>query len=70
MIAAARRSSNAPRSTDSSASAPGERALELDDLLRAPAALDESGPDEEEDADRAHCKTGEEGEDDHRVDER
>ena len=48
----------------------GERPLELDDLLCAPAALDESGPDEQEDADRAHCEADEEGEDDHRVDER
>jgi hypothetical protein len=48
---------------------PGERA-ELDDLLRAPATLDESGPNEEEDADRADDETDEECDDDHRVDER
>ena len=47
-----------------------ELALELDDLLRAPTPLDQGRSDEEKNADRAHDETGEEGKDDHRVDER
>ena len=47
-----------------------ERALELDDLLCAPPALDERRAHEEEDAERAHEETDEKGCDDHRVDAR
>src|SRR6187431_2092219 len=67
LIAEASRSSKAPRSTASSASAPAS-ALELDDLLCAPPALDERRAHEEEDAERAHEETDEKGCDDHRVD--
>ena len=47
-----------------------ERALELDDLLGASPALEERRAYREEDGERSDRQTDEEGDDDHRVDER